>query len=244
MLGCELRKLKFAVSQQHQLDLDRAVVIFPHLKNLEKHLTYTILYRASIEADISILLNDVGNSRPEAVGAAAAAAGIGLCHSYTRLDSCEWEEVWLPDSLVYGIGYTNNSLMVTLSPFQASRKAFDWVMDREWDLGRINSGSESWRSGVRKALRKLPSTLTGRQITDVLLMGEAAVDDEFLGMLKDALWDMHPDQPSASMVCNATVVDPTFAAALGAAELAKRVMESPDGCVERKYCKWWRRLLG
>ena len=62
---------------------------------------------------------------------------------------------------------------------------------------------------------------------------------------RDTLHDVLPRdillqslQPS-----EAKLVDPTFAAVREAAELAKRVMEAPEGCVETAVCKWWRRWV-
>lgn len=41
----------------------------------------------------------------------------------------------------------------------------------------------------------------------------------------------------------AKLVGPTFAAARGAVEPAKRVMEAREGSVETAVCKWWRRWV-
>ena len=39
-------------------------------------------------------------------------------------------------------------------------------------------------------------------------------------------------------------VNPTFAAARGAAELGNKTLESPDERLETAVCKWWRRMIG
>ena len=35
---------------------------------------------------------------------------------------------------VLAIEYTREAVTATMSPFQASRKGFDWNLDRAWDL--------------------------------------------------------------------------------------------------------------
>ena len=85
-----------------------------------------------------------------------------------------------------------------------------------------------------------------RPITHVMLMGESAMDETFLDVVRDALKDVLPDAvvlPSMETSVKETV-DPAFAVARGAAELAKRELESLGGCLETAVCRCWRRQVG
>lgn len=91
---------------------------------------------------------------------------------------------------------------------------------------------------------KVPHGWGGRRITDVVLMGESALDDDFVRTLQDALWEVFPGAICSQQQPEMRSENPEFAAALGAAEFAKRTMEAPDHCLEPAYCDWWRRLIG
>lgn len=69
------------------------------------------------------------------MGAASTANGLGLCKPYAKLDVCDVEDAQMPIQRVLAIEYTREAVMATMSPFQASRKAFHWNLDRAWDLG-------------------------------------------------------------------------------------------------------------
>lgn len=79
-------------------------------------------------------------------------------------------------------------------------------------------------------------------------MGESALDERFLDVMRDALHDvLHDDVMiplDATSKLKEKLINPTFAAARGTAEFAKRLMESPDGCVEIRLRRWWRRHFG
>ena len=208
-------------------------------------LQWKLVQEAMEYANIAML----GEQRIAPVGAAAAANGMGLCKDFTDLDACEDEEVGLPMTRVLAIEYTNVALTVTLSPFRASRKSYDWTIDRAWDLGANAlpdsldaEGARLYWQRVREKIQKFPARIPAdRPITDVIIIGESALDETFLNVMRDALRDVL-DVRSMEIPGTHTV-DPTFAAARGAAEFGKRMMESPEGCTEAAICKWWRRRL-
>lgn len=89
---------------------------------------------------------------------------------------------------------------------------------------------------------------SGREPAEqLILLGESAVDDEFLATLKAAL-----DAIGSPLVSHLGefalgrtifddnkgkgVIDPLFAPALGAAEIMKRIVEAPRGCFELPEC--------
>lgn len=82
--------------------------------------------------------------------------------------------------------------------------------------------------------------------TKVILEGENATNPEFLRMLKDALREVRLQDPKLSgseevdlhsLINGGLDVDPTFAAARGAALYALWRQEAPFGCVERDDCE-------
>jgi hypothetical protein len=244
IIGNILSALKAKAEAYLSHTLDSAIVTFPtglHERQVHGALRY---------AGIQPLGEDVSHLSLVPASAAAAASGIGLCDSYTELDICDVEEAHLPDSRVLAIEYTGASLTVSLAPFQASRSSFDWMLRRDWDLGADSlpttpEESKLYWSQVRDKIQELPLAVSRKSITHVLLMGEAALDETFLETMRDALHDVLPDElVSRAADCGAIFVDPTFAAARGAAEFAKRDMEAPHGCVERAYCKLWRKWIG
>lgn len=89
-----------------------------------------------------------------------------------------------------------------------------------------------------------------RPITDVIVLGDSALEKTFLRVLQDTLREVLPDNDDGKNLVvgfadnGAALVDATFAAARGAAEFGKRLMESPNGCVEKEICKYWRKLVG
>ncbi len=209
-------------------------------------LSYDLIQEA--EAKIAML----GDQRVAPVGAAAAAKGIGLCQNFTDIEACENEEAAMPMTHLLAIEYTKAALTVTLSPFQASRKGYDWTIDRAWDLGADavpkrsdgEKNAEEYWHRVRKEIQKIPARMSAdRPITRVLVMGESALDETFLRVMEDALHDVL-DGGALMEMGDGRITDPTFAAARGAAEFGKRLMESPDGRAEVAFCKWWRRQIG
>jgi hypothetical protein len=245
IIGSMLTAIKDATALQYGLNLSPALATFPNLADIEKFLVYQILDEAFAQADIRPLLNGPLDLRPAPIGAAAASNGLGLCDTYIKPDVCESEEAQLPEIWVLGIEYIDTSLTVTLSPFRASRLGFDRIVVRSWDLGAAVPKSDDYWTRVRETLQEIPRVWSHRTITDLVLMGDAALDEEFLDNVREALWDVIP-KPVFTKVADpkARLVDPTFAVAMGAAEIAKRAMEAPDGCLERSYCDWWRRQIG
>ena len=191
--------------------------------------------------------------RPASVTAAVAASCIGLCKLYTELDLCEYEEGLLPELCILEIEYNNVSLSVFLSAFQAAADGLNIIKTRVWNLGSgAQRDTEDYWLLVKERIQQLPREWANQRITDVLVMGESSLDTDFLDVMRDALYEALPKMDMRQFngtlgdqqACQGAFIDPTFAAARGAAELAKRAMEAPDGCVENSYCRWWRKLIG
>ena len=244
IIAAELAGLKGALEPllKNQA-LPSALPAFPNFPGL----SYDLIQEAMRDADIATL----GDQRVAPVGAAAAANGIGLCQNFTDIEACENEEASMPMSRVLAVEYTKTALTITLSPFQASRKGFDWTIDRAWDLGanalKDSNGeqdAEVYWQRVRDEIQKIPARMASdKPVSRVLVMGESALVETFLRVMNDALHDVL-DTGALVEVYDSQMLDPAFAAARGAAEFGKRLMEGPDGCTELAICKWWRRRIG
>lgn len=223
--------------------LPSALPTFPYFSGL----SLDLVQGAMREANIAVL----GDQRVAPIGAAAAANGFGLCQNFTDIEAYKNEEAGMPMTRVLAIEYTRTAPSITLSPFQASRKGYDWVNNRAWDLGANARPKETdakkdvekyWRR-VREEIQKIHARVpAGRPINRVLVMGESVLDEKFLRVMADALHNVLDDGVPIETDEHFTI-DPTFAAARGAAEFGKRIMESPDGCAEPVICKWWRRWI-
>ena len=244
---------KHTVARQHNIGLQSSLVMIPNLERFHDPFASSVMTEALQYAGISPLPRDAALEKHSALVAAAAAAnGIGLCKSYTALEVCDQEKALLPDSRVLGIEYSNVSLSVFLSAFQAAPAGIDILKTRAWDLSSRNRRDiEGYWQLVKETIQRLPREWAHKKITDILVMRESSLDGKFLDVLRDALHEVLPDEvmrqlniaSGDSEECKGAFIDPTFAAARSAAELAKRVMEAPDGCVESSYCKWWRKLV-
>ena len=211
------------------------------------HLSYPMISAAMFAAQIRL----VGNARTPPVGAAAAANGLGLCNNYTELDVCEDEETHMPMTRLLAVEYTRAALVVTLSPFQASRNGFDWMQVREWGLGgALLPAEKEQRKRYWADVRSVTSRFVVEQampVTVVIVIGECALDEKFLEVMRGVLENVLPDGRDSVLSIDdggSGLINPRFAASRGAAEFGKRILEGPDGCVEMNYCKWWRKIIG
>lgn len=208
-------------------------------------LPYDLIADAFKYANIHLL----GDSRVSPVGAAAAANDLGLCSNFVEPDKCEGEEWTMPKKRVLAVEYTKMALTVTVSPFRASRNGYDRILLREWDLGSDSeppmededSHAENYWRRVRHLIQRLPAKQSVKSpITEVIVMGESVLEESFIDVMRDALKSIIDEGVPMYLFD----VDPTFAAARGAAEFGKRAMECPNDCVETAVCKYWRRYIG
>jgi hypothetical protein len=254
ILGQMLLATKNTVATRFGLDIHSALILIPNLARFQDPTASSVMLEALQYAGMNPLPGASNRElRPAPVAAAAAASCIGLCKSFTELDLCEYEERLLPESCILGIEYNNVSLSVFISAFQAAADGLDIIKTRAWDLGSgAQRDTEDYWLLVKERIQHLPREWANQRITDVLVMGESSLDEEFLDVMRDALYEalttMDMRQFNGTLgdqqACQGAFIDPTFAAARGAAELAKRAMEAPDACIENSYCRWWRKLIG
>jgi len=248
-VASQLLALKVAVTPLLEHPLTAALAAYPTFVDNRLNLVPDAMRYAGIEP--------LDRSRIAPIGAAAAATGLGLCAQYTEPDLCDFEETQMNTTHVLGIEYTRTALAVAFSSFKASRKGYDWKSDRGWHLGSDavphddeDAVGRYWQR-VRVELQDMTRVLKGRsRVTHVMLMGDSVLDARFLRIMRDALHDVLDRNVVLRTLLNVSSkskedsVDPMFAVAIGTAEFAKRSMESPNGCVESRICKWWRKEIG
>jgi hypothetical protein len=148
----------------------------------------------------------------------------------------------------------HTALVELTAPFGLSDTDLLQLFDFDAGLNSLPNypSAQAFWAHVTSQLRKLPAEAATepryRPITKVLLAGESVKEDGFLAALKDAMAEV-----SSSALLEATsngtgqandalgsaadkMVDPTFAAARGAALYARWRQEAPWGCVEYQEC--------
>jgi hypothetical protein len=139
--------------------------------------------------------------------------------------------------------FTRYALYTTIStyaaPFSGDWRAEKFEVDFQSGLDNLenfDSPSTFW-AHIRTQLLALPSRYP-KPITKLLLAGESATDDMFLKVLRDALSEIRG--PSHNLLLDQSAdgdVNPTFAAARGAALYARIRQEKPFDCSEPKRCE-------
>jgi hypothetical protein len=172
-----------------------------------------------------------------APNAAYAGNGHGLCKEWKNVYAC-WEEAEIgeiPRETVLGVTYTNTTLQASVSRITY---AFDKTTDRHaafpelgyHSLPKYRDPEEYWAEVVSQLKRFLDGiSQSGIQVTEVILMGEKAGEEEFATALKNA--------SGGGNTKVATVVEPTWAAARGAAMYARVRQEVPWNCSEPQECE-------
>lgn len=186
-----------------------------------------------------------------------AANGYGLCRNYQDLFECsdEFENsatprvylVFFSRRLLYTsiIRPTRGEALATYTSDKAQLLDFDVGLDR---LAQAEPSDYASWDHLRRDLLVLPRESSG-PITHVLLAGESATHPRFLAILRDVLADtslsltpssINP-QPSTSdsrdLINIESIIDPTFAAARGAALYARRRQEVQSECTEPAQCE-------
>lgn len=254
-----------------------------HITLSTPHFLTPLLWRSHILPALHRAhLTPIGDLQPRtnAMEASAAANGIGLCKAYANLPACYDELDKTPFKRIMAIEYTNASLaamVVARYPDLALPTTHNSFIDTS--LAAEGAGTPLMRDGEQKRtaywhhLRARLHALyasSSNEIEQIIFIGEAAQNTEFLDNVKMALshflppplsppfsqFDHDESAPFSWHLKNVDAVrglrsssstvpraDPIFAPALGAAEIAKRAMEAPRACVEMPACVAKRRLL-
>jgi hypothetical protein len=173
------------------------------------------------------------------VHAVLAAHGYGLCTNYKDLFEC-WEEVEaMPEHVVFFASFTRQSLHTSLATvtdaFGWSQKplfANETLMDNGLGSLEYHSKPSVFWAEVRAQLARAVSR-SPRPITKVLMAGENATHPDFVSTLEDVLKDAGGNTGRLQ----ADSIDPTFAAARGAALYGSWRQQAPLGCREKANCE-------
>jgi len=187
-----------------------------------------------------------------AATAGIAATGIGMCKHYRSMARCVSERGVMSPENVLVVDYSQAALGAALVKVRHGTYERNPSYFTDVDMGavspwRSDQGEAAYWNQIKARLQDLPKRAKIMP-TRLIFMGDSVSDKTFLNVLRDALMELSGqsfEDQIAPIDFNQAVVDwlvqmetadPLFRAAIGAAELAKRSMESPGGCMESTSC--------
>lgn len=240
--------LKNATEAKLGIKLDKIVLAHPRFPALTAEDIGDAIEHAGLQSWLHLATHGPGSELdpPIQLGenrAALAAHGIRTCQEYGSWHVCiEGMSYEYGRGLTYFASLSNSALYTSLDYYL---QPFEYVRDYKPDLFDINIGldsmaqyssNESYWASVRDKL--VPQNVS-RPISHVVIGGEAGLMPEFQKALREALASVPLAKGALdSMTGNATaeLVDPMYAAARGAALLARWRQEAPSGCFETRDC--------
>ena len=167
--------------------------------------------------------------------AAFAAMGHGLCSFPQDIHLCQYEEAGMDVKLTLTVRLTNSSLTVIKNMFKAVLDQWEYKAILNYDLGLEVSHLDpvSYWNNVQAAIFSV-ATVNSMKIETLLLLGEAGLNERLLDTIHKALGER--SLLPLTNIQLSTFPDPVYAAARGAAELAKRFQEMPRHCTEPEHC--------
>ncbi|KAJ6190810.1 hypothetical protein N7519_000831 [Penicillium mononematosum] len=211
-----LHKLKTSSEKTISQPLDRVAVTDPGFQSL----TTATINAALRMLDLRTWVGDSGYYTRRLVegDAVYAASGYGLCPEYQDLFHCMDEFAETPDRLT-------SEALSRLTSVEAQ------LVDYELGLDHLLEKDEAalW-DRLRSQLQILPREFK-YPITHLFLAGESATHPRSLAIFRDSMSELLPGPANIELV-----MDPTFAAARGAALYARRRQEVQSDCVEGSEC--------
>jgi hypothetical protein len=176
--------------------------------------------------------------------AAFAGMGYGLCEHYNNCDTCENEEADMPHHMTLALSFTHESFSASYIYMQSAYRNNADTEEIHFDLGfKHLSASQNdhpiYWTKIRDTIIRVGRTAPA-EITELLLLGEDANNKMFLAIVQDALRELIPEIPPNMRTLfleSQVTFDPTFIAARGAAEFAKRSLGAPPICREPPRCE-------
>ena len=180
--------------------------------------------------------------------------GIGICTDYRNRETCDLE--YIPRETVLFVSFTDAALGLTLrvsgqapsrKPFKADELHLELglraLQNKKLVSGRMEKVDEDGQVACLQAAIKDFLTREQLQPTKIVLMGDQTHQAVFQNAVRDSLAELHPIHGHYLPAYGETdsgeekMMYPVFAGARGAAEMAKRAMEStPGGCLEAVQC--------
>ncbi|KAJ5134190.1 hypothetical protein N7526_005555 [Penicillium atrosanguineum] len=243
-----LRELKDSTEREILQSLDRVAITIPDLSSLRQK----TINAALEDLGLRTWLGDSPYYPKRLVEADAvyAANGYGLCKNYRNIFECTDEfEASFASPAVFLVSFSRHLLYTAIStPLYGEALAIvttdeAQVLDFEFGLDRLfQDDSQALWDRLRQQLLVLPreSEFT---VTHIFLAGESATNPRFLAVWKDALSELSPmlSQDSKMTVANSSeTLNPTFAAARGAALYSRRRQEVQADCEEPPECEIMR----
>ncbi len=175
---------------------------------------------------------------------APAAYGIGMCEHHRTQTTCSEEQRAMKSENILVIEYTSlvfSAQFLWYFDGSLNPKDEDYIYSST-DLGK----SSRWRSDVGDETYWLEVCARTRSMietssmfpTKLIFVGDRAADRDVVHAVRDCLGAMRPH--TVLGLVNDEVIDPVFAASMGAARIVKSEMESAGGCTESKECYIWR----
>lgn len=173
----------------------------------------------------------------------SVAYGIGSCSPHTTPYKCDWEAI--DSETVLAVEYSKATLSLTLLA-QDRGVEVDLRKKQDVELGagakaRIHDEASYW-TNVREMISeviKLPILASSPdfnakdEISQLILIGDSVTDDRFLQVLVEALGGQ---ALLTSLKTREEIINPVFAAARGAAIIAKSWIEEAEKCLIPREC--------
>ncbi|KAJ9487965.1 hypothetical protein VN97_g5350 [Penicillium thymicola] len=240
-----LQELKIATEKEISQPLDRVAVTEPGFQALSPAMVNAALRVLGLRTWLRDKNSIYRPSRLVEGDAMYAANGYGLCINYLDRFQCADEFANSPAPTVFVVSYNHNLLYTSIMDY-ATSEAFPYVSSLEAQLVDYELGLDNLLENdqdqtvfwdrLRSQLQILPRE-SEYTITHILLAGESVTHPRFLASLRESMSELSLGPATAKIQL---AIDPTFAAARGAALYARRRQEVPSDCYERLDCEEMR----
>ena len=219
-----LSHLKVQVEEYLGAPIESAGVTSPHLvalyqEDLQDAFEYVGLRYLTFPVRYDVLYE---------TSASYAGYGYGLCSDYTERAACKEEQQNMASEVVMAVLYTRTVLTVSFSVVKSAYYLYEpdnrylTNFTLGYDARSQWASDEEYWVEVAKNLEELMAENPNYKRPDkVLLMGDQVHDNAFMQILEEVLRRQTTDEPEILSQ------DSQFAAAKGAAELAKRLPYDP-----------------
>ncbi|KGO73643.1 hypothetical protein PITC_038380 [Penicillium italicum] len=238
-----LQELKIATEKAISQPLDRVAVTEPGFQSLSPAMVNAALRVLGLRTWLRD--NVYYPSRLVEGDAVYAANGYGLCINYLDRFQCADEFANSPAPTVFVVSYNHNLLYTSIMDY-ATGEAFPYVSSLEAQLVNYELGLDNLPENdqdqtvfwdrLRSQLQILPRE-SEYTITHILLAGESVTHPRFLASLGESMSEISLGPATAKIQL---AIDPTFAAARGAALYARRCQEVASDCYEKLECEEMR----
>jgi len=235
--------LRYDAEQFLHHNLESFIVTFPRIVGLcEEDILDAIYYIGLRPLQLPLPQSARYIHQSYELGASYMGSGLGLCANYTNLQVCNEEADKLPTVNVLSVHYSRHALAIdaknisrignsddpyAFPPYREPQNTH-WSSPIDFELGSNSlpssiGGRNAYWHRVRQFIQRDPHAsyyALRRNITDVLLQGESALDTNFLQALHEAL------QGIAGYRILIHMPDPTQIAAKGVALMAMRIHDT------------------